>query len=1139
MKRLPVAAARALIDLDARGIGESRAAEQLAGAVALHNILVERRVAYLADEVGMGKTYVALAVVALFRHFHPEFRVLILAPRENIQEKWAKEWQNFVGNCFRTPDLRVKALNGRPARPFVKCRNLVELVRETGLDPDREFFARLSSFSLSLRDDWRAFRDQIRREIPWLPPDALDLRASKEAFKDQVAAAIGDALPTFDLVIVDEGHNLKHGFAKGVASRNRVLSLALGRGKARRVLFLSATPIEDSYRQLWNQLDVFGLGSAFPALADDALADEEKKRAASAFLIRRVTCLEAGGQPLTKNQYRRDWRGGGLRAHDEPIRIADPMQRLVVALVQKKVAELLGDARFGAHFQIGMLASFESFLETALPQSEEDATPFDDPEQAADDAERLGVDIPTINRLAVDFRTAFGRELPHPKMDALVDRLQGAWETGEKALVFVRRVASVREIKRRLDDLYDKWLLGTLRDRLPAGLHAKLGELFDRYQIERLGKRAAGEPGVETPTPAARIEDRVAEPCEDDPGGHETFFAWFFRGEGPPAVVSGATIQRRFKQRGAVYATFFEDNHAAYLLGARPGGVLAALCHRLELPESEVRELLRREAAYFPGRAVRLARLDFFEAYQGAAVSLLKDRAGPGQEIARAVWEERYLGIRRGEPRADFPEAARYLEIPTFWTGLRERPELRAAIWPEPDPTANAVQAFREQELRAQLLASAARLGHAFIDLYAVTIAGLGAFDPRALDDSEARIDDFLDLLEAQRRQGAAGPWRAFHELAAIAEQFDLILDVNAPEVRNVPLSEAARKFGGLLGRQQPVGGMYGQVNKTLVSQFRLPGYPLVLITTDLLQEGEDLHPFCSAVYHYGISWTPSAMEQRIGRIDRVHSATDRRLSAMKTMPAGDDLLQVYLPHLADTVEILQVRRILERMNRFLRLLHEGLGGQTGESSTLHVASEILGRLEPVERITHRLETAFPVRPEALDGDTAQFEGPTLLAEEAARRLLGIYAAEQATPRVIWDGPPRDGSLLGTAVLGRRQQPLRLVMASYGDFLTVRCYSPVGPVLVAGGEDEALNHDLARHARICAILDRRERTYDLTVEDEVLLPRDDSFDAERVFGLIGCVVAQADVLELDLLKRDRALAAFRPDLELEGTFAES
>ena len=76
-----------------------------------------------------------------------------------------------------------------------------------------------------------------------------------------------------------------------------------------------------------------------------------------------------------------------------------------------------------------------------------------------------------------------------------------------------------------------------------------------------------------------------------------------------------------------------------------------------------------------------------------------------------------------------------------------------------------------------------------------------------------------------------------------------------------------------------------------------MPGYPLVLVTTDLLQEGEDLHLFCSRVHHYGISWMPSSMEQRIGRIDRVRSQTERRLMQVDTVPKGDELLQVFIPN--------------------------------------------------------------------------------------------------------------------------------------------------------------------------------------------------------------------------------------------------
>lgn len=53
---------------------------QLRGAVALYNMINTENIGlgYLADEVGMGKTYIALGVVALMRYFNPALRVLYI-----------------------------------------------------------------------------------------------------------------------------------------------------------------------------------------------------------------------------------------------------------------------------------------------------------------------------------------------------------------------------------------------------------------------------------------------------------------------------------------------------------------------------------------------------------------------------------------------------------------------------------------------------------------------------------------------------------------------------------------------------------------------------------------------------------------------------------------------------------------------------------------------------------------------------------------------------------------------------------------------------------------------------------------------------------------------------------------------------
>jgi hypothetical protein len=964
-------------------------------------------------------------------------------------------------------------------------------MHEVVLNRDRDFFLRLSSFSLPTkggdqvdRKKAEELRDALRQRLPWLADEALDLR--KQQFKDSIACALCCALPVFDLVIVDEGHNLKHGFGTDVSARNRLLALAFGRRdpkevdprlrphyglRAKRLLLLSATPVEESYQQLWNQLDIFNLGNRFHSLNSSDTDEDHKKVEAAKFLLRRVTTVRVGDADLTKNQYRREWRRGGVSVYDEPIQVDDPRQRLAVALVQKKVSELLQNDRFGSAFQIGMLASFESFLETAKTKRNDDETAnFDDPDQARtaiSDLEREGIDVADVNRLAKDYRERFRKELPHPKMDALVESLASSWQTGEKALVFVRRIASVTELKRKLDERYDQWLIDRLRGELPESVQQRFKEVVDQYYRERLTQRAA----------MRSAESQSADdesPVGKDRGGTDSFFAWYFRGDGPARVISGANIQRRFVQRGASYATFFEDNYVAEILGCAPGTVELNLATVLEVDREKLRSELRQNPA-----------------------------TGTGSE--------------RDDPHEWFTA-----------------------------PTAQGqITGFRTRELRAQTLAAAARLGHAFVDLYIMTIRRLGSLDLRAQEQIETtradahveRIGEYLDLLEEQMRvPRQQRGWRAFDELAELAENFDLILDVNAPDARTQPLSQTVRTFGTLFGTQQPVGGMSGQINRTLVRQFRLPGYPLVLVSTDLLQEGEDLHTFCSGVYHYGISWTSSAMEQRIGRIDRVCSQTDRRLSSLTSEPQAKDKLQVYFPYLEDTVEVLQVRRILERMNNFLRLMHEGLTPVASESSKIRTDREFLRSQRVAPQIQESVQTAFPVRPELLQGGATALAIARNVAERIAERFSNLRSQDLPGLFVDWEPLATPGILLGTAKLDTRCQPFRLQLRSLGSRPLIRCLSPVGRVLQ---DDRTKNRDqqnllglAARHPmRVSVTPGRQEDSFDVSVVGDVLLAEDASTDALRAATLVRRVVEHADFLEQRLLpENDAALNEFRLQL---------
>jgi Helicase conserved C-terminal domain./SNF2 family N-terminal domain. len=1141
---IDVETARQLLDFSARlpNDNSGRGEQQLVGAVALHNILKTHGVAYLADEVGLGKTYVALGVVALLRHFDPALRVLVIAPRENIQRKWMKETRNFIRHNVRHADLRVRELDGSPSRPLVMCGNLAELVREASLDPRRDFFARMTSFSIGLTGDAReasreakeALRGQVQEAIPWIEDSALDLRLGKAGFKDAVAQAICCALPAFDLVIVDEGHNLKHGFSENVSARNRVMGLVFGHPsirpdkslfpgygpKAKQVLFLSATPVEESYRHLWNQLDVFGKGDAFALLADKEAGEAKKREEARKFLIRRVTEIHVGGERHTKNLYRREWRFGGVDRHDVPIQVSDLKGRLVVALVQKKVMELLGSEKFGASFQIGMLASFESFLETSGlkekvrtegDEGEPQVVVFDDAGQTDDPLEREGLDVQALNKLAKDYRSQFDAELPHPKMDALVKTLAERWTSGRKALVFVRRIGSVKELKAKLDAEYDRWLHEILRRRLPLETVAALDRWWERYR--------------------------------DDEA--DTFFSWFFRGDPKKGVFSGALLQQSFTRPGSANATFFEVNDVGRLLAVPSGRVLERLAEVVGLEVSEARARVNALGKdRLRGKAQRLFR---FEAAQVGGLRLLAENAGGDlAREAKILLAEKYpapRGSGRIREGADFAER---LEEKTFFSELVLREALRDDLWPEPAPGMDLRDRVREREQRAQLLATAARLGHSLIDLYVLAVKRRGNLKPgRADEDADEQLEtgavatpepdeasadaeeatlisDFLDLLEGQRRSPLEDRWfGAYDELSAIGRNFPLIVDVNLPNVAELPLAATGARFGTLLGEQQPVAGMSGQVNMTLVQQFRMPGYPFVLVSTDLLQEGEDLHTFCSDVFHYGISWTPSAMEQRIGRVDRVRSLTERRLREADRKPEGLEKLQVYYPYLSDTVEVLQVVRVLKRMDTFLRLMHEDLALPEFDQKRLSVSHEIMGLPIPPVPISTPLESAFPVKKEVhLNGKGKKLVVDADTEKKVLKRLEGMCAGPLDGLPVEWQVNAPRGQRIGVARLdGRRTQPFVLEIQGRDDGFLLRCSSHVGQLPYKADQKRLLGAVAEGGGRVHVLPVGKRAEWLVSVAEDVLLAGPEHDDA-RAAWLVKRVVNRADELEQQLFSPD-------------------
>ena len=1184
MKTISRAFASALIDFAPTNASQAFgfAEAQLDGAVAAYNMLATNGVAYIAYEVGMGKTYVALGVLGLLRHVKPDAKAMIIAPRENIQRKWEKEFLNFVRVNWKIEDNRFKNLSKGPVRPPVVCERLHDLAFAMYKHEDCDPILRMTTFSVAVKDAKRRRRyvKEIREYAPWLA-DLLRGVRNPDEFVTRLGFAINGMLPELDLLVIDEAHNLRHGFGPRVSIRNRLLAVALGHAnpgieapewywpKAKRVLLLSATPFECDFADIYHQLDVLGkhrntfkLNRATDAIAARSLLDgeyseDEKKSMVRRFMIRRVGHMNIAGEPHSKNMYRREWRRGGYFEHDKPMALTDERQRLVVALIQKKVTELLGEERFKNCFQIGMLSSFESFLESLTRRQQVDAddevtedaeSQFDLSEQTDDAVERQGVDTSHVEAVATSYRDRFDEGLPHPKLDATCAALTPAFDTGEKALVFVRRVATVAELKNKLDRRFDEWIYRRMRDGLPS-LISELDHLFKRYRSDQR-RRGVGDDNLMNEADLDPDEpDDLRLELQDDEGGIDTFFAWFFRGLGPSGVLSGGAMQRnRFTSASTIYSTFFEDDYVDWLL-EHPKNIIPTLGQALSCTESLLLKRLRRVAyAYFEQRTRQkegYPRLYVYEAYQAAALALLAHHNCELADQAAIILEERFEGWSANEahPPEKFPPPRAGLGITSFITELRKRPELRATIWP-PEESTMFRERFRRQEQRRELLSAMCRLGISYVDLYVAAIRQIGSFKVgRQADVNDAPSElatQFLDLLEVQKKHCAFG---AFAELQAAAAAFDTIISVNFPRVPEAPLADLATMFSRALQHQLPVAGMSGGVNKRVVQQFRMPGFPLILITTDVLQEGEDLHTFCRRVIHYGIAWTPSAVEQRTGRIDRIGGLVQRELEGRPEKPDDHELIQVHFPHLEDTIEVLQVRRVLERINEFLRLSHRDIKVSRTYDSRLNVNTEALRELREIPKITELLQSAFDDTASWLKGDLGQTHVQIPPIEQLENKLeaiwclmsgeLGLHQARRRTGRLYEAAVRiRDGIIVTSsgAPTDCRGQSFTLQLRSQmvGDETLIRCSSPVGRLDLRGSETLDQLYDLQRKLgdiRVCAKHEVRGGQYRIDIEEDRLFHLTATQTSE-IRELIERTVVAADTIEQEMLAVDAPVSAF-------------
>lgn len=974
MKRIDLDTAAYLIDFSA-GKDDliQLAAQQLEGTVALHNRLADSRVAYLADEVGMGKTYIALGVVALMRRFNPSLRVLYLLPKNNVRDKWVKDYKSFIEYNYAQRDLCVKGLGNQPVAPFQACAGLPELIQSVASSSTRDFFICTSAFSFALGNTPADLLSSLAHFARLLPQHAeaisvlrseireglagAELSKLKAKVKAAWASALNNILPRFDLVVVDEAHNLKKG--RDTSDRNQLLAMLLGsddeaRNRVGRLLLLSATPFDRQLNHLRNQLDLFGFSRPAALPQGNDCAGDAVQGALSRLIVRRLNAIELGGKRHTRNMYRQEHRTGATAEVQMSIE-----QQLFAALLQKKVSEYLRENCAG-RFELGMLASFESYL----PGEKNKAIEFDgQDEQGPDGGQRDAQDRHVVESLIDDFNHEFKTTPPHPKMDWVAEQAhRQSFEHGKKQLIFVRRVRSVSELKFKLERAYDKWVGDYVRD------DAAVAGWFDKYNDQVRERNQA-------------LKEDVAADGEVEASG-ENFFTWFYRGKNMELEGAAEQLQQLpFNFRNALAQTsyMFEPNWAA-------------LADMPDIADCKIDwgHWIRADgkARPNPQQRFRLAQYAYLK-------TVLSQGDVQAQLAARRILEVAFAGFK---PEADLPDlSGLFLELKrsTLWDVMRAIPELAtlSPCWANTtfQQLVGPNELIAERCLRRllthhELLAVVCRIDHPFIDLYSLRGARKGNDEVGA--DSQL-ITAFVELLVRQQRLGAA--FSSYHILHDVAANLDLLIKLNFSEAYHTPADKLTRYLTGQLNPLSPVSGATGENSSNrspLARKFRMPGYPRVLVSTDVFQEGEDLHTFCDSILHYGISASPIALEQKVGRVDRIASMAHRRMGS-----AGDQyqehFIQVGYPHIRESLEFFQVRQAAANLNAFQRSLHK-LGDSTASfRQDIDLGEQLACSNAIVPQITEPLESRFMISSEDMAGDSLR---SSLMAEQdrVDRRLSHV-----------------------------------------------------------------------------------------------------------------------------------------------------
>lgn len=972
--------ARSIIKMNPYGlINESLTARQMEAAItgAAHFYQGENFL-YVADEVGLGKTYIALAIASILRYFSPNpelYTDLILVPKKNLQEKWAKEIGQFIQHNYQIHDNRVRSLTDSPMGKVVIYDNLQ---KKFEAQASYRIF-RNTSFSIQTSEDPAQWAKKLHPLFSGKQYDifgeAIDRHGefSNEALKKLYAYLLNSCWPTIDLLIVDEAHNFKLG--PDSSTRNTLVPRIFGAigphcqtwsynnediklfecfkdlkdmivPKVKRVLCLSATPMNRHLIEIKQQIDCFlpkHLLNMPPESAPPQQSSTIIEQKLNTFLIRGVMHYAFGKQPISRNMYRHEHRKGNMAMAPDakPMRVETDKENIILGLAQYQIIKNLKNTGRIA-FETGLLSMFESFAKDENTFERETA-------HSCNTQDTNFIDADIIYNLSNSYEKQVGDDLPHPKQDKLVTHLMELMIKGEKALVFVRRIGSARELERKLGNAYVEHQLGLvsrlLQQKQPPCNVGNAQRILQAYTEDSSGgkirkvllalaERIIRNKNTLRKDTDASLTNKAKETLDEILHAEPTQLATlleFIRSTPPDENNISDEHHQYFSQTCKTYADRERFSHIEVKFLNSTQECLLNYIHTHESTEDlkdgdGTDDSLNFLSRYFRGVKYRDKLYDqhwfmpnFLLLHKNFGILHIDynqlERA-PQSEHARLTQRVRFKEAQAavikaikfgGTANASHASVDGAFTTNTFMTQLlTDECHHEMLLWIE---ERQKKEKLNDQELVKEIQLLCDIIGTVFIHGSGILPTYL-AHPPRLEEINE----NLLALIQSNFPA-------VLEEVRKIIRNYRHITDKNFPE---------KTKITNLLTFQAPVFGVSGYHKRNIskiAAQFRMPGFPYVLVATDILREGEDLHTHCQVIYHYGVAWNPSDMEQRTGRIDRIGSLCLNNLEALQT--ARDSIpfenhLQVFFPYLSNTLEVNQVHKLLHDMDKFIETFYTG-----------------------------------------------------------------------------------------------------------------------------------------------------------------------------------------------------------------------